>query len=369
MSIHHRPPAGQGRDHPDNALARLISNAHLGEQQRRGKLYGDPNAAEHRVCIHSLKDRRDLNGKYGMAGPVQPSGKRLVTIEGGGGASISLTMSNLELAAEQPVDAVYNAGAAAYQRRQYSNNGLPRRCRAGSGRPSYSTTKSMAAAAEPIEPPMAGSLLPRANAPTDFTEAFTDGSLPVRLADAVETGELRWIDPLSGAVVPRAQVDARRWLPLLISGLRDPKPSAAYIALRASLELVGTTARRGLLPPLMPVIAPSIKAAIDLRERSCVCAAVRLLILILQVEPRCGLALRPHFKVLLPVLAAFKLAGQPSLGDEVERSQHRQINIEDLVDEALEAMEKSGGPGAGELIKQYVTTWQPASVELHRGFR
>ena len=47
----------------------------------------------------------------------------------------------------------------------------------------------------------------------------------------------------------------------------------------------------------------------------------------------------------------------------------RSLFSEDLVDEALEAMEKSGGPGAGELIKKYVTTWQPASVELHRGFR
>ena len=216
---------------------------------------------------------------------------------------------------------------------------------------------------------MAGALLPRANAPKAFAEAYEEGSLPVRLADASETGELRWLDPMSGAVVPRSQVDARRWLPLLIDGLRYPNPAAAYVALRASLELVGTTARRGLLPPLMPAIAPALKAAIDLRERSCVCAAVRLLILVLQVEPRCGLALRPHYKRLLPVLATFKLAGQPDLGDEVERSQHRHINLDDLIDEALGAMERGGGPGAGELIKSYVTTWQPASVELHRGFR
>ena len=107
-----------------------------------------------------------------------------------------------------------------------------------------------------------------------------------------------------------------------------------------------------------------------MRERSCVCAALRLLILLLQAEPRCGLALRPHYKVLLPSLAAFKIVGgQANLGDEVEYSQHRQVNVETLIDEALELMEKCGGQNAGELIKRYVTSWQPATVELHRGFR
>lgn len=53
----------------------------------------------------------------------------------------------------------------------------------------------------------------------------------------------------------------------------------------------------------------------------------------------------------------------------VVQSQHRQINVLDLIDEALAAMEKYGGPGAGEVIKSYVPAWQPSSVELHRGFR
>ena len=74
--------------------------------------------------------------------------------------------------------------------------------------------------------------------------------------------------------------------------------------------------------------------------------------------------------MLLPTLAAFKVVGrQPALGDEIEYSQHRQVNVLDLVDETLEAMEAGGGPGAGELIKSYVPSWQPSSVELHRGFR
>ena len=100
------------------------------------------------------------------------------------------------------------------------------------------------------------------------------------------------------------------------------------------------------------------------------CAALRLLTLVLRSDPRCGRALRPHYKQLLPALAAFKVVGrQPDLADEIEYSQHRAINVLDLIDEALEVMEANGGPGAGDLIKNYVPSWQPSSVELHRGFR
>ena len=69
-------------------------------------------------------------------------------------------------------------------------------------------------------------------------------------------------------------------------------------------------------------------------------------------------------------MAAFKCCDrQPALGDSIEMSQHRHINVETLVDEALLEMERSGGPGASAAIKSFVPTWQSADEELHRGFR
>ena len=55
---------------------------------------------------------------------------------------------------------------------------------------------------------MAGALLPRTNPPIEFLDAFQDGSLPVRIAGAAESGELKWIDPITGGEVPRGHVDA-----------------------------------------------------------------------------------------------------------------------------------------------------------------
>ena len=372
------PMAALGRNHSgevngsaDAVLARRVANTSLTEHFLRNNIYSAPPNVSQRVRIIGVTDRRDLNGRFGMAEPVQPkTGKRLVKLEDGKGASISLKPANLELAPPMPEPAVYNRGTGGYEAKRYGNSSLPRRCKTGSGRPSYSTRNPPPEYSAPVTPPLAGVLLPKNDAPAEFVEAFTDGSLPVRVAGAAESGELRWLDPMTGGEVPRSHVDARRWLPLLFAGLRDPNPAGAYVALRGALELVGTCSRRGVLPPLMPSVVPSLKAALDLRERSCVCAALRLLTLLLQAEPRAGLALRPYYKQLLPTLGAYKTCGrQPSLGDELEYSQHRHINVESLIDDCLHEMERCGGPGAGDLVKSFVPTFQPAHVELHRGFR
>ena len=348
----------------DEAYGRRFAVDMVAEIFRRHKLYAPPSSGEHRVRISGLTDRRELNGLHGMAQNGR-SGKQRVVIEGYGGAAFNLNPENLALAPPAPADVDYNNGTGAFQLRQ--NAAAPRRLQKGSGRPSYS---KCIAHQEAIPPPIAGSLLPRNDPPTEFQEAWKDGSLPVRISGDAGGQKLRWIDPLTGGDVPRDQVDARRWLPVLIAGVRDaPSAGGCYVALRGAIELATSAAKAGTLPALMPAAAPAIKAALDLRERSVVCAGLRLLLLLLHADARVGLALRPHYKVLLPAMSAFKLHGQPSLSDEIERSQHRRINVCGLIDEALQALEKFGGPGAGELIRSYVPTFMPASEVLHRGFR
>ena len=61
---------------------------------------------------------------------------------------------------------------------------------------------------------------------------------------------------------------------------------------------------------------------------------------------------------------ALALKGQPTLGDSVEYSQHRRVNVADLVSETLAMMEARGGDGAGAAIKRFVPSFQvdePAS--------
>jgi len=333
-------------------------------EQHRKRMYASPDSSEQRVRVSGLGGRLAcLNGKHGLAGH-RHNGRRRVIMEGMGGAAFAIKDENLSLAPPAPPETTYNRGAAAFQLKGFDEH--PRRCVAGSGQPAYSTRTPTT---ERISPPLAGALLPRNDPPADFRACWQDGSLPVRLGADVN-GELRWHDPLTGAEVVRDKVDARRWLPVLIEGLRDAESAGgAYVALRGAIELVGVAAKAGLLPSLVPSIVPALKAALDLRERTVVCMTLRLLLLLLHADERVGLALRPHYKLLLPTMNAFLLKGQPSLSDEIEMAQWRRLNVEALVEEAIAAMERFGGAHAGKLIKNYVPVHRDQDECLHRGFR
>ncbi len=355
------------------STARLAAQAGRHEGLLRRRFYpggaAGPIAPGARVRITGLSKAPELNGRHGNAlGPVNENGLRHVILEGAGAASVALRDCNLQPAPPAPADTEYANGGF---RLKAPSSGLPRRCRAGSGAPSYSTRAPLRREAPP--PPQAGALLARHDPPAAFAADFRDGSLPVRLAGAGagEHSGLKWIDPLTGVEVPRHEIDASKWLPRLLEGLRDTRTtSGAYLALRAALELAGGAARNGALPPLVTAAVPSLRAALELRERSVVCAALKLLQLLIRADGRAGLALRPHFRGLLPSLAAFKVAGaQANLGDEIEYSQHRRIDISTLIDETLALMEEHGGKGAGAAIKSFVPTFQPADEVLHRGFR
>jgi len=289
----------------------------------------------------------------------------------GSGEGVRLRPSNLQLAPPAPVETAYNVGKAQYELPSYSNNGRPRRCRAGSGGgPSYSTRRPPEHAGRAVTPPEAGALLPRPNAPTAFREARRAGLLPVRLGASPDM-PLRWVDPQTGADVGVDAVDAARWLPALLDGLRETEHvENAYVALQASLELARAAAKRGALLPVLPAAAPPIRKALEVRESAVVCAALRALQFLLRVDERAGAALRPQYKQLLPPMASLALLrAQPVQGDEIEYSQHRRVNISDLVAETLQLMERRGGAGASAVIKSHVPSFHRADEVLHRGFR
>ena len=286
---------------------------------------------------------------------------------------------------EPPAHTVYNAGKAQYELPSHATDGRPRRCRAGAGRPSYSTRAATAPSvgadarwppappqaqqrkAAAVPPPVAGSLAPRANPPVGrFRDAVARRELPVRLG--LEPG--RRTLGLNWEVAPAAVEDVERVLPLLLEGVRETEPEYRFLALQGAVELIGAVGSSGKLLPVLPSLVAPLRVALNIRERSVVVGALKLLQECLTCHALAGRALRPHYAQLLPPMAAFALKGQPTLGDSVEYSQHRRVNVADLVNETLAMMEARGGDGAGAAIKRFVPSFQvdePAS--LHRGFR
>lgn len=57
---------------------------------------------------------------------------------------------------------------------------------------------------------------------------------------------------------------------------------------------------------------------------------------------RIGENLVPYYRQLLPILNLFKNQNK-ILGDQIEYSQRKDMNIGDLINESLEILEKTGG--------------------------
>ena len=80
-----------------------------------------------------------------------------------------------------PAKTVYNVGQAQYQPAHLHRvSGRPRRCRAGSGAPCYSTRRQNELPASSVPAPVAGAFDPSSASAPNFSAARENGSLPVR---------------------------------------------------------------------------------------------------------------------------------------------------------------------------------------------
>ncbi|EOD11047.1 hypothetical protein EMIHUDRAFT_248078 [Emiliania huxleyi CCMP1516] len=242
-----------------------------------------------------------------------------------------------------PAKTVFNVGQAQYQPAHLHRvSGRPRRCRAGSGAPCYSTRRQNELPASSVPAPVAGAFDPS-------------------LASANK--RVLWS-------LPPGEADAAELLPLLLEGLCDPSADCRFLAAQGAAELIDASGPTGGLLPATADVIPPIRAALGTMDPPVVCAALQLLRQFLGSHKLAGAALRPHYRQLLPRLAPLVLRSQErQLRDgSLDRLSDREMHPGDLVASTLAEMEARGGAGAGAEIKTVVPSWRPAEEELHRGF-
>ncbi len=270
-----------------------------------------------------------------------------------------------DLAPPRPLHTVYHAGRAQFLPPSYAMTARPRRCRANSGAPSYSTRLPPDALARPSIPaPVAGGLTPQhVPVPANYVAARDDGSLPVRMAGADANGaaSVRW-------AVPIESVDVGAVLPLLVDGLRDDTDVGRFVAAQGACELADAAACRGALLPHVPALVEPLRSALSTRQPHILCAALRLLARLVRIDA-VGLAFRPYFGKLLAQVAPLLLrrATFPS-GDGFDHATDRAISPDDLAAALLPLLEAHGGPGAGAEIRRTIPSYRPQAEPLHRGF-
>ena len=70
-----------------------------------------------------------------------------------------------------------------------------------------------------------------------------------------------------------------------------------------------------------------------------------------------GEALVPYYRQILPVMNLFKIRNQ-NLGDKIDYSQRKGLNLGDLIQQTLEMFEIHGGEDAFINIKYMILTYE-----------
>ncbi|XP_029079171.1 parkin coregulated gene protein isoform X2 [Monodon monoceros] len=160
---------------------------------------------------------------------------------------------------------------------------------------------------------------------------------------------------MKNSVVEIEKLDYHRYLPLFFDGLCEMTFPYEFFARQGIHDMLEHGGNKIL--PVIPQLIIPIKNALNLRNRQVICVTLKVLQHLVVSAEMVGEALVPYYRQILPILNIFKNMNVNS-GDGIDYSQQKRENIGDLIQETLEAFERSGGEDAFINIKYMVPTYE-----------
>ena len=109
--------------------------------------------------------------------------------------------------------------------------------------------------------------------------------------------------------------------------------------------------------PVIPQLIIPIKTALNTRDSEIIAITLKILQALVTCSDTIGEALVPYYRQILPVLNLFKIRNQ-NLGDKIDYSQRKGLNLGDLIQQTLEMFEIHGGEDAFINIKYMIPTYE-----------
>jgi hypothetical protein len=187
---------------------------------------------------------------------------------------------------------------------------------------------------------------------TQFRRFYDRGDLPISRNYGEDQGPIHW------KVSPEL-LDYHHYLPVFFDGLRETEEPYWFFSYYGTLDLIAQGPTKIL--PVVPQLVIPLKKDLNTRDPEILCRLMLVIQALVKADPLISEALVPYYRQILPVFQEFLLANL-LLGDRIEYSQRKKINLGDLITETLEEMEKSGGPEAFINIKYMIPTYQSAVV-------
>lgn len=197
-------------------------------------------------------------------------------------------------------------------------------------------------------PPRAGSTLRRVITKTEFRRFYDRGDLPIQIYHGAVGGKIAW-------KVDVEKLDYHHYLPIFFDGLREKEDPYRFLAVQGSYDMLDKGGSKIL--PVVPQLIIPIKTALNTRDEQVMATMFKVLQTLVLSGEMIGEALVPYYRQILPVFNIFKNKNQ-NIGDAIDYSQRKRMNLGDLIEETLQVFEIQGGEDAFINIKYMIPVYE-----------
>eukprot|EP00440_Ansanella_granifera_P010998 gb/GFBE01011928.1/.p1 GENE.gb/GFBE01011928.1/~~gb/GFBE01011928.1/.p1 ORF type:complete len:298 (+),score=61.80 gb/GFBE01011928.1/:1-894(+) len=201
-------------------------------------------------------------------------------------------------------------------------------------------------------PPRAGAIVRRPVERTQFRIFYDRGDLPIQVLHGGVSGGIAW-------KVDVEKLDYHHYLPMFFDGLREKEDPYRFLAVQGTYDMLEKGGSKIL--PVVPQLIIPIKTALNTRDPELMCTMLKVIQRLVLSAEMIGEALVPYFRQILPIFNIFK-SRKLNLGDKMDYSQRKRLNMGELIEETLECLELHGGEDAYINIKYMIPTYESALV-------
>lgn len=204
----------------------------------------------------------------------------------------------------------------------------------------------------PAGPPRAGAVFKRPVKASEFRRFYDRGDLPIQIFHGAVGGKIAW-------KVDIDKLDYHHYLPIFFDGIREKEEPYRFLSIQGVNDMLEKGGAKIL--PVVPQLIIPLKTALNTRDPDIVAPTLKLLQTLVLSGDMIGEALVPYYRQLLPVFNLFK-NNHLNIGDKIDYSQRKKVNLGDLIEDTLQLLETYGGEDAFINIKYMIPVYESAIV-------
>lgn len=197
-------------------------------------------------------------------------------------------------------------------------------------------------------PPRAGATKRRAVVQSEFRRFYDRGDLPIQIYHGAVGGKIAW-------KVDVEKLDYHHYLPIFFDGLREKEDPYRFFAVQGTYDMLDKGGAKIL--PVVPQLIIPIKTALNTRDPELIATMLKVLQALVLSGEMIGEALVPYYRQILPIFNIFKNKNL-NIGDAIDYSQRKRMNLGELIEETLEIFEVHGGEDAFINIKYMIPVYE-----------